>query len=39
MDDRFRAVANEEEDLYEIAEGLAYDNFEGYGGPNIWTKS
>ena len=35
MDDTFRAVAEKEEDLWEIADQLAYDNFMSYGGPDL----
>lgn len=31
MDDTFRAIAKSEDDLYEIAEQLAYENFQSYG--------
>ena len=32
MDDTFRAVAEKEEDLWELADQLAYENFMSYGG-------
>ena len=35
MDDTFRAVAEKEEDLWEIADQLAYENFERYGGIDL----
>ena len=35
MDDTYRAVAEKEEDLWEIADQLAYDNFMSYGGPDL----
>lgn len=35
MDNTFRATANSEEDLYDLAEQLAYDNFESY---NLWEE-
>ena len=35
MDDIFRAVAEKEEDLWELAEQLAYDNFMSYGGIDL----
>lgn len=35
MDDTFRAVANNEEELYDLAEQLAYDNFESY---DLWNE-
>ena len=35
MDDTFRAIANNGEDLYDLAEQLAYDNFESY---NLWEE-
>jgi hypothetical protein len=35
MDDTFRAVAEKEEDLLEIADQLAYENFMSYGGPDL----
>lgn len=31
MDNTFRAIAKSEDDLYEIAEQLAYENFQSYG--------
>ena len=31
MDDTFRAVAESEMDLWDLAEQLAYDNFQSYG--------
>lgn len=39
MDDRFRAMANEACELDEIAESLAYENFESYGGPSLMAES
>lgn len=35
MDDTFRAIANNEEELYNLAEELAYDNFESY---DLWEE-
>ena len=35
MDDTFRATANSEEELWDIAEELAYDNFESY---DLWEE-
>lgn len=35
MDNTFRAIANNEEDLYDLAEELAYDNFESY---DLWEE-
>lgn len=35
MDDTYRAQADSEEDLYDLAEQLAYDNFESY---NLWDE-
>lgn len=35
MDDTFRATANNEEELWDIAERLAYDNFESY---DLWEE-
>lgn len=35
MDDTVRAIADNEEDLYDLAEQLAYDNFESY---NLWEE-
>ena len=35
MDDIFRAVVEKEEDLWELADQLAYDNFMSYGGPEL----
>ena len=35
MDDTFRAIADNEESLYDLAEQLAYDNFESY---NLWEE-
>lgn len=35
MDDTYRAVAEKEEDLWEIADQLAYENFESYGGTDL----
>lgn len=35
MDDTFRAVAEKEEDLWELADQLAYENFESYGGIDL----
>lgn len=35
MDDTYRAVAEKEEDLWEIADQLAYDNFMSYGGIDL----
>ena len=35
MDDTYRAVAEKEEDLWEIADQLAYENFMSYGGPDL----
>lgn len=35
MDDTFRAVAEKEEDLWELADQLAYDNFMSYGGSDL----
>lgn len=35
MDDTFRAMAESELDLLDIAEDLAYENFESYGCSNI----
>jgi hypothetical protein len=32
MDDTFRAVAEKEEDLWDLADQLAYENFMSYGG-------
>ena len=32
MDDTFRAVAEKEEDLWELADQLAYENLMSYGG-------
>lgn len=32
MDNTFRAVAEKEEDLWELADQMAYDNFMSYGG-------
>lgn len=31
MDNTFRAIAKSEDDLYEIANQLAYENFQSYG--------
>ena len=35
MDDTYRAVAEKEEDLWELADQLAYENFERYGGTDL----
>ena len=35
MDDTFRAVAEKEEDLWELADQLAYENFQSYGGIDL----
>jgi len=35
MDDTYRAVAEKEEDLLELADQLAYDNFMSYGGIDL----
>ena len=35
MDDTFRAVAKKEEDLWELADQLAYENFNSYGGTDL----
>ena len=35
MDDTFRAVAEKEEDLWDLADQLAYDNFMSYGGSDL----
>ena len=35
MDDTFRVVAEKEEDLWELADQLAYENFESYGGTDL----
>ena len=35
MDDTFRAVAEKEEDLWELADQLAYENFMSYGGTDL----
>lgn len=35
MDDTFRAITDNEESLYDLAEQLAYDNFESY---NLWEE-
>ena len=35
MDDTFRAIAEKEEDLWDLADQLAYDNFMSYGGPDL----
>ena len=35
MDDTFRAVAEKEEDLWELANQLAYENFISYEGPDL----
>jgi hypothetical protein len=35
MDDTYRAVAEKEEDLWDLADQLAYDNFMSYGGPDL----
>ena len=35
MDDTFRAVAEKEEDLWELADQLAYENFQMYGGIDL----
>ena len=35
MDDTFRAVAEKEEDLWELADELAYENFMSYGGTDL----
>lgn len=35
MDDTFRAIANNEEELYDLAEQLAYNNFESY---DLWEE-
>ena len=35
MDDVFRAVAEKEEDLLELADQLAYENFQSYGGIDL----
>lgn len=35
MDDTFRAVAEKEEDLWELADQLAYENFNSYGGTDL----
>ena len=32
MDNTFRAIAEKEEDLWELADQMAYDNFMSYGG-------
>lgn len=34
MDNTFRAVAESEMDLWDLAEQLAYDNFQSYGCEN-----
>lgn len=35
MDDTFRVLAEKEEDLWELANQLAYENFMSYGGPEL----
>lgn len=35
MDDVFRAIAESEDDLHDMAQELAYDNFESY---NLWEE-
>lgn len=35
MDNVFRAIAESEDDLHDIAQELAYDNFESY---NLWEE-
>lgn len=35
MDNTFRAMAEKEEDLWELADQLAYDNFMDYGGIDL----
>lgn len=35
MEDVFRAITDNEEDLYDLAEQLAYDNFESY---DLWEE-
>lgn len=35
MDDTVRVVAEKEEDLWELADELAYENFMSYGGPDL----
>ena len=35
MDDTFRVVAEKEEDLWELADQLAYENFNSYGGTDL----
>ena len=35
MDDVFRAIAESKDDLHDIAQELAYDNFESY---NLWEE-
>ena len=35
MDDTFRVLAEKEEDLWELADQLAYENFMSYGGPDL----
>ena len=35
MDDTFRVVAEKEEDLWGLADQLAYENFIRYGGPDL----
>ena len=35
MDDTYRAVAEKEEDLWDLADQLAYDNFMSYGGSDL----
>jgi hypothetical protein len=35
MDETYRAIAEKEEDLWELADQLAYENFMSYGGPDL----
>jgi hypothetical protein len=35
MDDTYRAIAEKEEDLWELADQLAYENFMSYGGIDL----
>ena len=35
MNDTFRVVAEKEEDLWELADQLAYENFNSYGGTDL----
>ena len=35
MDDTFRAIAEKEEDLWELADQSAYENFNSYGGTDL----